>query len=93
VKPELPQVDDPFDYSECLELVAYEVMAQRAAILKHLEGSAGGRPEFGIELAQADRVVSLSKSLVEETTRLVEILRRLDAVAYRLQRHDRTSAS
>lgn len=71
------------DECECLELLAYEALAQRSAILRKLRTEIGTDMEFGLDLPSASDVVALHKALLKQTTRCVDIIRRREAAQYK----------
>jgi hypothetical protein len=84
LKIEFPHPNDPFDCSECLELAAYEVLAQRRAVFRKLQLIMGCNLEdFGSILDYANEIISLHKTLLRQTTRYVEIVRDLEVAEHK----------
>ena len=78
--------NDPFDCSECLELVAYEVLAQRRAVFRKLQLIMGSNLEdFDSNLDYANEIVSLHKTLLKQTTRYIEIVRDLEVTEHKVR--------
>lgn len=80
---EFEQTGAPYDASECLELMAYEALARRNAIVRRLQAELGHDLEFRIDLVSAADVVELHRALLKETTRCVGIMHDLEAAKHK----------
>src|SRR5438046_2174199 len=87
MKREFQQINDPYHDCECLELVAYEALAQRSAVLRKIRASIGQDLEFGLHLSSDCDLVELHKALLQQTKRCVEVIRNLEAAEHKVRRH------
>lgn len=93
MKQDFEPAANTYDECECLELAGYEVLAQRSAILRNIRAEIGIDMEFELNLPSASDLVGLHKALLKQTTRCVEIIRRLEAAQYKARGNHGSPAS
>jgi hypothetical protein len=79
VKRRLQQLSDPYDECERLELIAYERLAHRSAILHKLRSTLGPDLELKTDPLFGAEILDMHNALLRQTRQCVELLRDLDA--------------